>query len=275
MHPLLIDLGTVDLPLLGPTHLFLPTYGVLFALGVTLAWIWFGRRARTLGLPDEKVFNLTFYSLLGGIVGAKLLLVVVDWRDYVADPSLLLGTIRTAGVLVGGVAGGAIVFVVYARRSGLPLIRLADAVVAPLVLAQALGRFGCLSAGCCYGLPVHADHPLAVTFDHPQAIAAGRFAGQPLLAVQLIEAVTDLVLVVILTLLWRRRPRPEGTVMWSYILLYSAARLSIEFYRGDVGRGLFFSDQLSTSQLFAIAGLLLSAIMLIRGRLASRVATQP
>ena len=273
MHPLLIDLGVVDLPLLGPTHLFLPTYGVLFALGVTLAWIWFGRRTRTLGLADEKVFNLTFYSLLGGIIGAKLLLVLVDWRDYVADPRLLLGTIRTAGVLVGGVAGGAIVFVTYARRHGLPLIRLADAIVAPLVLAQALGRFGCLSAGCCYGVPVDADHPLAVTFRHPQAIASARFPGQPLLAVQLIEALVDLVLVVVLTLLWRRRPRPEGTVMWSYVLLYSAARLIIEFQRGDTGRGLFFSDNLSTSQMFAIGGLLVGAIMLIRGRWLTRGAS--
>jgi phosphatidylglycerol:prolipoprotein diacylglycerol transferase len=270
VHPLLIDLGTVDLPLLGPTHLFLPTYGVLFALGVTLAWIWFGRRARGLGLPDEQVFNLTFYTLIGGIIGAKLLLVLVDWRDYVADPSLLLGTIRTAGVLVGGVAGGAIVFVTYVRRHGLPLIRLADAVVAPLMLAQALGRFGCLSAGCCYGVPVDAGHPLAVTFTHPQAIASGRFFGQPLLAVQLIEAVVDLVLVVVLTLLWRRRPKPEGTVMWCYVLLYSGARLAIEFYRGDVGRGLYFSGQFSTSQMFAISGLLLGAFMLIRGRWAAR-----
>ena len=273
MHPLLIDLGTVDLPLLGPTHLFLPTYGVLFATGVTLAWIWFGRRARSLGIADEKVFNLTFYSLLGGILGAKLLLVVVDWRDYLADPSLLLGTIRTAGVLVGGVAGGAIVFVLYSRASGLPLVRLADAVVAPLALAQALGRFGCLSAGCCYGVEVDATHPLAVTFTHPQAIAASRFSGQPLLAVQLIEATADLLLVAVLTLLWRRRPKPEGTVMWSYVLLYSAARLTIEFYRGDTGRGLFFSDSVSTSQLFAIGGVLLGALMLVRGRLSRRAAT--
>ncbi len=270
MRPLLIDLGTVDLPLFGPTHLFLPTYGLLFAFGVTLAWIWFGRRARSLGLPDEKVFNLTFYSLLGGILGAKLLLVLIDWRDYLADPSLLVGIIRTAGVLVGGVVGGAIVFVLYARRNDLPLIRLADAVVAPLALAQALGRFGCLAAGCCYGVPVDADHPFAVTFEHPQAIAAGRFAGQPLLAVQLLEALADLVIVAILTLLWRRRPKPEGTVLWCYVLLYSILRFAIEFYRGDVGRGLFFSDRISTSQLFAIVGFLVAAIMLASGRLAAR-----
>ncbi|NIM60910.1 MAG: hypothetical protein GTO30_04430, partial [Acidobacteria bacterium] len=145
--------------------------------------------------------------------------------DYLADPSLLVGIIRTAGVLVGGVVGGAIVFVLYARRNDLPLIRLADAVVAPLALAQALGRFGCLAAGCCYGVPVDADHPFAVTFEHPQAIAAGRFAGQPLLAVQLLEALADLVIVAILTLLWRRRPKPEGTVLWCYVLLYSILRV--------------------------------------------------
>jgi phosphatidylglycerol:prolipoprotein diacylglycerol transferase len=270
VHPLLIDLGTVDLPLFGPTHLFLPTYGLLFATGVTLAWVWFGRRGRVLGLPDDKVFNLAFYSLLGGIVGAKLLLVVVDWRDYLADPRLLLGTIRTAGVLVGGVVAGAIVFVAYARKQGLPLVRLADAIVAPLALAQALGRFGCLSAGCCYGVPVPADHPLAVTFTHPQAIAVGRYAGRPLLAVQFIEAVVDLVLAVVLTVLWRRRPQPEGTVMWCYVGLYGLARVTIEFYRGDAGRGLYFADRFSTSQLFAIIGLLLASVMLIRGRVTRR-----
>jgi len=270
VHPFLIGPYTVDLPLFGQTELFLPTYGVLFALGVTLAWIWFTRRARTLKLPDDKIFNLTFYTLIGGILGAKLLLVIVDWRDYVADPSLLLGTIRTAGVLVGGVAGGGVVFILYARSQGLPLMRLTDAVTAPLALAQALGRFGCFSAGCCYGELTDAGNPLAVTFTHPQAIAAGRFAGQPLIAVQLLEAAADLLLALVLTIMWRRRPKPEGTVLALYLLLYGAARFSLEFLRGDIGRGLYFDDSLSTSQLFAAGAMLVGAILLIRGRLARR-----
>ena len=48
-----------------------------------------------------------------------------------------------------------------------------------------------------HGTVTDADHPLAVTFTHPQAIATGRFAGQPLIAVQLLEAVTDLLLAVV------------------------------------------------------------------------------
>ena len=48
MFPTLIDFGTHDLPLLGETHLFLPTYGLLFASGTVLAWWWFTVRARGL-----------------------------------------------------------------------------------------------------------------------------------------------------------------------------------------------------------------------------------
>lgn len=258
MRPYLIDFGLFQLP----------TYGLLFAGGVLLAWIWFTRRARTMKLPEDKVFNLAFYSLLGGILGAKLLLVVVDWRDYIADPKLLLGTLRTAGVLVGGVVGGAVVFIGYARKHRLPLLQLLDAVVAPLALAQALGRFGCFAAGCCYGEPVGADHPLGVVFNHPDAIAHSAHAGQTLLAVQPLEATVDLIIVVLLTLLWRRRPKPEGTVLWCYLLLYGIARFTIEFWRGDRGRGLYFDDRISTSQLFAIAGIVIGLAMLVRSRLA-------
>jgi phosphatidylglycerol:prolipoprotein diacylglycerol transferase len=260
VHPYLIDFGFFKLP----------TYGLLFAGGVLIAWLWFTRRARLMQLPEDKVFNLAFYSLLGGIIGAKLLLVIVDWRDFVADPKLLLGTLRTAGVLVGGVVGGAVVFIAYARRHRLPILRLADAIVAPLALAQALGRFGCFAAGCCYGEPVSPDHPLGVVFDNPDSIAHASHAGETLIAVQPLEATIDLVIVALLTLLWRRRPKPEGTVLWCYLLLYGIARFTIEFWRGDRGRGLYFNDLISTSQLFAIAGIAIGFVMLVRSRLARR-----
>jgi phosphatidylglycerol:prolipoprotein diacylglycerol transferase len=148
MWPVLIDLGTRELPLLGRTHLFLPTYGVLFALGTVLAWWWFVRRARSLGVPDEQVFNLSFYSLLAGIVGAKLTLILLDARAYWQHPADLLGVVRSAGVLLGGVLAGALVFVMYSRRHGLPLFRLADAVAAPLALGLPPA-----AAGASRGIP--------------------------------------------------------------------------------------------------------------------------
>jgi phosphatidylglycerol:prolipoprotein diacylglycerol transferase len=275
VFPILVDFGTHELPFLGETHLFLPSYGFLFAVAVLLAWWWFMRRARSLEIRDEILFNLSFYSLLGGIIAAKLLLVVVDWRLYLQNPLEILGTIRSAGVFLGGVVGGALIFILYARHHRLPIAGLADAIVAPLALAQAIGRLGCFSAGCCWGVET-VSRWLSVTFTDPAARAqTGVPLGVPLVAVQLIEMIFDLCLVAILTLLWRRRPQPPGTVLWSYVLLYSMGRGVIEFWRGDAHRGLWLGDALSTSQLLAAAGIALSAAMLLRGRQRRRAAAAP
>jgi len=132
MHPILLDFGWHEIPLLGRTHLFLPSYGVLFAAGVLIAWWWFLRRARALGINEEKVFNLGFYGLLGGIVGAKATLIAVEWRTYAEHPWEILGSVRSAGVLMGGVLAGSAAFALYARRNQLPLFRLADAAAGDL-----------------------------------------------------------------------------------------------------------------------------------------------
>ena len=267
MHPILIDLGTVDLPVIGSVDLQLPSYGVLFALGALAAWWWFTRRGRSLGIPDDKLFNLSFYGLLAGILGAKVLLVLVDWRYYLSNPAEILGTLRSAGVLIGGVVGGALVFVAYARRHGLPVLRLADAIVAPLALAQSVGRLGCFSAGCCYGVPADPGNPLAITFTHPDAAAfTGVPLHVPLVPTQPIQMANDLLLALALTWMWRRRPEPAGTVLWWYVLLYSLTRGIIEFWRGDAARGLFFGGLLSTSQILGLAAIALAVFMLLRGR---------
>jgi len=276
MFPTLIDLGTYDLPLLGQTTLALPTYGFLFALSVIVAWWWFMRRGRELELPEDRLFNLIFYTILAGIIGAKLLLILLGWREYLSHPRLLLGTLRSAGVLLGGVLFGALTFVYYARRSRLPVLQLVDAAAAPLALAQAIGRLGCFCAGCCWGVETHADHPLALIFTNPVARQqTGVPLNVPLIATQLVQLASDLLLALVLALLWRRRPQPPGTVAWLYILLYSLSRGIIEFWRGDLERGLFLGDRISTSQWFALGGVVLSIALLVRGRLAHRRADTP
>ena len=267
MFPILVDLGRYDLPLIGEKHLFLPAYGFLFASAVLLAWWWFTRRAKGLGFADESVFNLTFFTMLAGIFGAKLLLVIVDWRTYAAHPGEILGTIRSAGVLGGGFVLGAVVFVLYAKRKGLPVMVLGDAVVAQLALAQGVGRLGCVSAGCCWGVPASPNNPISITFTNPVAREqTGVPLHVPLVSTQLIELSFDLLLVLLLTWLWRSKLRPHGTVAWIYLLLYGVGRGIIEFWRGDTHRGLFLGGHVSTSQILAFGAALLALVMLWRSR---------
>lgn len=267
MFPIVIDLGRIELPLVGEVQLALPSYGLLFAVAALLAGFWFLRRARALGIPDDLIYNLCFYALLAGILGAKVALVLLDLHYYLANPAELLGTLRSAGVLIGGVVAGGIAFILYCRHHGLPLFTLGDAVAAPLALGQSVGRLGCFAAGCCWGREIQADHPLAVTFTDPVAHEqTGVPLHVPLVATQLIQLGNDLALACLLTWLWRRKLGPPGTVFWLYVLLYSVSRGVIEFWRGDAQRGLYFGNQVSTSQLLSLAGIVLALAMLFHGR---------
>lgn len=260
MHPILIDFGRV-----GGIHLFLPTYGVLFATAVLIAWWWFVRRGRAIGVDDESLFNLTFITLVAGIAGAKLLLIAIDWRFYLAEPAALLRTLRSAGVLAGGVILGAVAFVLYCRRRGLPLWRLGDAIAAPLALAQGIGRLGCFAAGCCWGVDAAPGSPLAVRFTDPVAQAqTGVPLNRDLVAVQPLQMAADIGLAIALTILWRRGGLRAGSIFWIYVIGYALARGILEFWRGDVQRGVWFGGTLSTSQLIGIAAALLALLMLAR-----------
>jgi phosphatidylglycerol:prolipoprotein diacylglycerol transferase len=264
LYPNQIDLGSFTLPILGEVRLTLPSYGVMFALGAIAAWFWFMRRGRTLGIDDDVLFNLGFWSLVAGLLGAKLALIAVEWRYYLENPWEILGTLRSAGVLLGGVLAGAVTFLLYARRHRLPVTRLADAAAAPLALGQAVGRLGCFSAGCCYGVPASQGSPFAVTFSNPEAHAHTDVPlGIPLVPIQLIQMASDLALAALLTVLWRRSRRP-GVTAWSYVVLYGLARTTLENWRGDATRGLWFGGSLSTSQIVGLAGAAIGALALAR-----------
>jgi len=266
MHPILFDFGRFDIPGLGPTHLFLPSYGAIFAVGALLAWWWFVARARTAGLPQEPVFNLAFYTLLAGLFGAKLTLIVVDLPYYWAHPGEILGTVRSAGVLMGGLLTGALAFILYARAQKLPVLELADAIAAPVALAQGIGRLGCFAAGCCYG--VGTGSWCAVRFASEAAHEqTGVPLNTPLVPTQLVEFAFDVALAGVLTLLWRRRVRPAGTIAWIYLIVYGAGRATIEVWRGDAVRGLWFGGALSTSQIFSVIAILAGILLLIRDRI--------
>lgn len=270
MHPYVLDFGFHDLPLFGPTRIALPTYGVLFAAGLVLAWWWFARRvARLEELPQERVWNAAFVSLLAGILGAKLGLVAVEWRYYLGRPLAVLETIRSAGVLLVGVGAGFLTCFLYCRRYGISFWQLADAAAPPVAAAQSVGRLGCFAAGCCHGVPARGS-AFAVTFTDPDSMVPADLLGVPLFPIQLVQMANDLVLAGLLAWIGRRPGRTEGSVFWWYVLLYGATRSILEMWRGDEIRGLWFGGRVSTSQILGLAAAAVAGVVLARGLLRSR-----
>ena len=256
MYPRLLELP--DLPIIGSATIY--TYGVLLAaaylVGLKLAMV----RANTRGLDQTRVLDLGIYIIISALIGAKLLLLITDFRTFTADPRELLTLARSGGVFYGGLILAVSVALWYIRRIGLPLWTTCDVFAPGIALGHVIGRFGCLFAGCCFGKPT--SMPWGITFrDTFAATNVGTPLGVPLHPTQIYEAGAELIILIIL-LLTEKKGRPfAGRTFWLYMLLYSISRFVIEFYRGD-DRGNPIG-MLSTSQLISVLLAPLAVVMLV------------
>jgi phosphatidylglycerol:prolipoprotein diacylglycerol transferase len=242
---------------LGPLTVY--TYGLLLAaaylLGLRLAM----SRARARGMDPAAMLDLGIYIIISALVGAKLLLLVVDFDEFRRSPAELLTLARSGGVFYGGLILAVGVAFWYIWRHRLPVWQTCDVFAPGIALGQTIGRLGCFAAGCCYGKP--ASIPWAVTFTSPEAAAnVGTPLGIPLHPTQLYESVADLIILFVLLASERRGRAFPGRTFWLYMLLYGMSRFAVEVFRGDP-RGTVLGV-LSTSQFVAVLIVPVSLIML-------------
>ena len=249
MYPKLFDFGAITIY----------TYGVLLAIaylvGLKVAMV----RARARGLDSTKVLDLGIYIIIAALVGAKLMLLVVDFRYFASQPRELWTLVRSGGVFYGGLICAVAVAFWYVARHKLPLWTTCDVFAPGVALGHAIGRLGCLMAGCCYGRL--AEVPWAITFTNPLAATnVGTPLGVPLHPTQLYEAGAELVIFLLLIATERKGRYFPGRTFWTYILLYSLTRYVVEIYRGDP-RGIVLG--FSTSQFISLLLAPLAVAMLL------------
>ncbi|MEO6212946.1 MAG: prolipoprotein diacylglyceryl transferase [Vicinamibacterales bacterium] len=248
MHPILFEIG--GFPVF--------SYGVLLAAAYLLGLQLAIRRGRTRGLDPNRTMDLGIWIIISALVGAKLLLLIVEWDTFTRDWRELFTLMRSGGVFYGGLIAAVAVALWYLRRHRMPMWTVTDAFAPGIALGHVIGRMGCLLAGCCFGRPT--DVPWAITFHSEYAAQnVGTPLNIPLHPTQLYEAAAELLILVFL-LVTERKGRPfAGRTFWGYLCLYGISRFIIEFYRGDA-RGLVGS--LSTSQFVSVLVVPLSLVML-------------
>jgi len=239
-----------------------PTYGILVATGVLLGlWISVRNSARQ-GIKPENAWDFGIAVVLAGILGSKILYILVDWKTYAEHPKEIfsLSTLQAGGVFSGGLIGAFIVAWWFLRKYNMPALATCDAFAPGLALGHAVGRIGCFSAGCCYGKPT--THFWGITFTNPLANAnAGTPLNVPLEPTQLIESAAELIIFGILAWMFARK-KFDGQVFGAYLFLYGIARFLIEFLRDDPGRGgPYFGGALSGTQLISIGLVLAGGII--------------
>ena len=250
MYPTLLSFGPITIY----------SYGVLLAaaylIGLKLALV---RSARQ-GFDPNKVMDLGILIIVSALVGAKLMLFLVDFDYFSQSAERLLSLVRAGGVFYGGLLLAVPEAGWYLRRHRMPVWTACDAFAPGIALGHAIGRLGCLMAGCCYGKPT--DMPWGIVFTNTFAATnVGTPLDVHLHPTQLYESFAELGILLMLLGMERRRRGFPGRTFWLYVLLYGVSRFVTEFYRGDP-RGMVF-DAISTSQFVSVLIVPLSIVMLV------------
>jgi phosphatidylglycerol---prolipoprotein diacylglyceryl transferase len=223
---------------LGP--LTLQTFGICFALGFLGAGALIARRLGELGKPVDWAYEMAFAALVGGLVGSRLDYVLQNW-DRASDD--LLGSFFSGSGLVwlGGVVGGAIGVMLWARWRGFLEPRLFDLAAPALALGYAIGRVGCQLSG---------DGDYGKATDMPWGMAYPEGTVSTLQEVHPTPVFETLAMGLVALVLWQLRDRfRPGGLFALYLVLAGVERLLIELIRrnDDVLLGL------TQAQLFSVA----------------------
>jgi phosphatidylglycerol:prolipoprotein diacylglycerol transferase len=238
---------------------------VAVAAGYLTAILWLKAQSKWMGLDEDRFWRLIYCIFFGAVAGGKLLYWAVSYRELLDGQLRIIKDFRYGFVFFGGVLGSLAMGWVARAWMGFDYLAVADYFGVALPFGQAIGRLGCLAAGCCYGRPTRLPWGIALGGD-PASVTPRELWGIPLHPTQLYESAAD---AAIGFFLWavllpraRRKELKPGTVFFSYLALYGAARFAIEFFRYD-DRGASLPP-FSVSQWLALAAIAAAAALLAR-----------
>jgi len=238
MHPVLFEIKGFKIY----------TYGPIMALGFLLAFLLVYHIVKRRGDDLEFYMDLYLWLIIGGVAGAKILYSIIEYREFIARPLHMLNCRNGGLVWYGGVLADTVIVTWYSRRRGQSVFRVMDTLMAPLALGLAIGRWGCLMGGCCFGRL--CSYPWAIVY--PEGV--NPVAGLPVHPTPIYESLLSLAIAAIIYTAVRRNVRTGiPTLLW--FTLYPLARFIVEFYRGDEVRGFIYQSDafsLSTSQFIGL-----------------------
>ena len=210
---------------IGPFTIY--SYGAIVAFAFLVCSLMVINDSRKFGLPTEGILDLLLAILIGGIVGGRLLFVIINWPEYARDPLRILMLNEGGMAFHGALAGGLLAAIWITGAKKLPFWKTADTIAPYIALGQGIGRIGCLVNGCCYGKPVLGGIGVVMPGDTVMRIPT-----------QVYSSAFLIVLSILLIQIREKRPF-DGFVFCWYIVLYAFFRFCIEFFRGDTQVVLF------------------------------------
>ncbi len=222
----------------------IPSYGLCMAMGIIVACFVAYFRLRSHGGSADSLLMIASVALALGLCCAKISYYVFSYGIGHLFSEIMSGNYSAFGdsglVFYGGLVGGIIGALIAIKTNKYNFNVYANAIIPCIPLGHAFGRVGCLLAGCCYGMHYEGCFAIHSIYVDPR---------NTLFPIQAVESMLNIILFVLLSLYTHKQK--NGLILLSlYIVAYSAARFTLEFFRGDLIRGIYLG--LSTSQWISI-----------------------
>ncbi len=230
-------------------------YGILIALGLSLA-VWYGfQEAKKVRLSSDDLLNMILISVPAAIVCARAYYVIFRWQEY-QDNLWSVLDIRSGGIAIyGAIIGVCIVILCYCKTKKLSVGKVLDVLAIGLLIGQAIGRWGNFVNGEAFG--EFTALPWAMTIRQEASVIASNV--HPTF---FYESLWNGVGIAVL-LLYKRIKEFDGELFAAYLAWYGLGRVWIEGLRAD---SLYIGD-FRVSQLLAAVTLALGLVVILTGRI--------
>jgi phosphatidylglycerol---prolipoprotein diacylglyceryl transferase len=209
----------------------------MIALAILVAAFAINREGPREKLNPDHVIEAVIVAAVIGLLGSRILYIVLNWQYYSALPFSAFFTQFEGLTFYGALFGGAIALYFWSKWRKVNFLRMADLLSPYLALGYAFGRIGCFLNGCCYGKESTVPWALPINM-------ADTVLRHP---VQLYAALGGVIIFIILKKLRPRRPF-VGFLLLALFALYGVLRFTVEFFRYSETAWL----GLSTAQLFSV-----------------------
>lgn len=236
-------------------------YSLCILLGVIVAYILITREGKKQGLPKEFISDLIFYTLIIGILGARVYYCVFNLDYYLANPSEILKIYNGGLAIHGGVIAGLIFVYFYTKKKNVSFIKILDIVAPAVIIAQSFGRWGnFFNQEAHGGITTYQN---LKNMHIPEFIINGmHIEGKYYYPTFFFESIWCLIGFIILMIARRNKNLRKGFQIGFYFIWYGIGRFFIEAFRTD---SLMFLG-LKIAQIVSLIGIIIGIIIVVTNR---------
>lgn len=255
MNPVIFSIGNFEVR----------WYSVMLLVAFIVAVFFIEREAKRFDVPKDFIFNMIFWALVFGIIGARIYYVIFDWEYFSANINEIWQIWNGGLAIHGGIIAGLLTIIIYCKKYNVRMVRYLDFLVPGLIIGQAIGRWG--------NFFNQEAHGIATTLEHLQKLHIPEFVieGMKIKGVYytptfFYESIFCLLGFILICIFRRNKYAKVGNPTALYLIIYGVIRFFIEKSRTDSLYFCGFKIAIIVSIIMVIIGIVMLLTNLKKGK---------